>query len=135
MKKIVTLLLALLLVASCFAFAGCEEEPKCIDGGAHVYRNAYDEPSAYCQKCGEQKDYSNDPSVGDMILCGAIFLVLALISHWLGVQNQSAFFLRAPLILFVIFTITSFIIYGVAHGIVMIVFFVLYILGAAKISN
>ena len=135
MKKLVTLLLALLILASCFAFASCDEEPKCIDGGSHVYRNIYDEPSAYCQKCGEQKDYSDTPSIGETILFGAICLVVALIMHWIGLYNQSAFFIRAPLFAFIILTAGCFLAYGVGRGIIMAVFFVIYVAGSIKLNR
>lgn len=135
MKKIVWLMLALLMVASLFVFASCEEEPKCIDGGSHVYRNIYDEPSAYCQKCGEQKDYSDKPSIGETIVFGIVCLVIALVMHWIGLYNQSVFFLRAPLFVLIIFTVGSFLAFGVGHGITMAVFFVLYVVGAVRLNR
>ena len=135
MKKIVWLMLALLIVASLFVFASCEEEPKCIDGGSHVYRNIYDEPSAYCQKCGEQKDYSDTPSIGETILFGAISSAIALIMHRIGLDNQSAFFLRAPLFVLIILTVGSFLAFGVGQGITMAVFFVLYVVGAIRLNR
>ena len=135
MKKLVTLLLALLILASCFVFASCDEEPKCIDGGPHIYRNIYDEPSAYCQKCGEQKDYSDRPSIGETIVFGIVCLVVALIMHWIGLYNQSAFFIRAPLFAFIILTAGCFFAYGVGRGIIMAVFFVLYVAGSIRLNR
>ena len=135
MKKIVWLMLALLMVASLFVFTSCEEEPKCIDGGSHVYRNIYDEPSAYCQKCGEQKDHSDKPSIGETIVFGVVCLVVALIMHWIGLYNQSAFFIRAPLFAFIILTAGCFLAYGVGRGIIMAVFFVLYVAGSIRLNR
>ena len=135
MKKLILILLALLMVASCFVFASCEEEPKCIDGGPHIYRNTYDEPSAYCQKCGQQKDYSDIPSIGETIIFGIVCLVVGLIMHWIGLYNYSAFFLRAPLIVFIILTAGFFFTLGVARGIIMAVCFVLYVVGATKLNR
>lgn len=135
MKKILLISLALLLIATCLAFASCEKEDKCIDGGSHVYRNIYDEPSAYCQKCGEQKNYSDVPTIGETIVFGVICLVVGLIMHWIGLYNNSAFLLRAPLIVLLIFTIGSFFAFGVARGIIMAVCFVLYVVGAIKLNK
>ena len=135
MKKIVWLVLALLIVASLFVFASCEEEPKCIDGGSHVYRNIYDEPSAYCQKCGEQKDYSDKPSIGETIVFGVVCLVIALVMHWIGLYNNSAFFVRAPLFALIILTVGFFLAFGIGHGIIMAICFILYVVGSVKLNR
>ena len=135
MKKLVTLLLALLILVSCFAFASCDEEPKCTDGEPHIYRNTYGEPSSYCQTCGEQKDSSDRLSVGETIVFGIVCLVVALIMHWIGLYNQSAFFIRAPLFAFIIVTVGCFLAYGVSRGIIMSVFFVLYVAGSIRLNR
>lgn len=158
MKKLTTLLLALLILASCFSFAGCDDDTKCLDGythsfrngyhdcyycgkmycevtGSHDFTNIYGEPSAYCGKCGEQKDYSDKPSVGETIVFGVVCLVVALIMHWIGLYNNSAFFIRAPLFAFIILTAGCFLAYGVGRGIIMAVFFVLYIAGSIRLNR
>ena len=135
MKKIVCLVLALLMVASLFVFASCEKEDKCIDGGSHVYRNIYDEPSAYCQKCGEQKDHSDKPSIGETIVFGVVCLVIALVMHCIGLYNNSAFFVRAPLFALIILTVGFFLAFGIGHGIIMAICFILYVVGAVKLNR
>ena len=135
MKKIALLLLVLLMVASCFAFASCEKESKCIDGGSHIYRNTYDEPSAYCQKCGQQKDYSDIPSIGETIVFGIVCIVVGLIMHWIGLYNDSGFWVRAPFFALIILTVGSFIAFGASRGIIMAICFVLYLVGVAKLNG
>ena len=158
MKKLTTLLLALLIVASCLAFAGCDDDTKCLDGythsfrngyhdcyycgkmycevtGSHDFTNIYGEPSAYCAKCGAEKSLETGPTIGGTILFGAVCLVIALIMHWIGLYNQSVFFIRAPLFAFIIFTLGFFLAYGVARGIIMAVCFVLYVVGSIKLNR
>ena len=135
MKKITILLLTLLMIASCFAFASCEEEPQCPEGGSHVYRNIYDEPSSYCNKCGQQKSSKPSISVGETIVFGIVCLVVGLIMHWIGLYNESVFFLRVPFFAFLIITFGVFATFGISRGIIMSVFFVLFVVGTIKLNR
>ncbi len=163
MKKITIVLLILLIVASCFALTSCDESSDCVDGKTHYFLYSYltceychkDYCTAYghqylnkdsqtgkyyCHKCGQLKSEGASAAdgelpIGTVILIGAITLVVGLIMHRIGISTSSPFFMRAPMVAFVIFTLGAFLAYGVICGIIMAVFFVLYIVGYIKLNN
>ena len=108
MKKLTTLLLALLIVASCLAFASCDKDKSCLDGYSHYFQNNgrcmychqnrcdvlghefinKDSQTGkyYCHNCGTFKSEGasiadGELPIGTVIAVGAIALVVGLIMH------------------------------------------------------
>lgn len=162
MKKLTTLLLALLIVASCLAFASCDKDKSCLDGYSHYFQNNgrcmychqnrcdvlghefinKDSQTGkyYCHNCGTFKSEGasiadGELPIGTVIAVGAIALVVGLIMHKIGLESSSVLFIRLPMIAFVILTLGCFLAYGVVCGIIMAVFLVLYVVGSVRLNR
>ena len=158
LKKFASVLLVvLMLIASCFAFVACDESTDCVNGQRHYFSNdygrcmhchkkyceAYGEHSytnGYCEYCGESKSEAEKASdgespIGTILGVGFFLLIASLISHRIGIAASSPFFIRAPMVVFLVFTVGTFFAYNVLCGIIMSIFFILYTIGSVSMNR
>ena len=156
-KTVSVILLVFLLAASCFVLAACGDDTDCVDGQQHYFSNdygrcmhchkkyceAYGQHSytdGYCEYCGENKSDADKAADGDLpigiiILLGGILTLVGLVLHRIGISFSSPFFMRAPMVVFLILTLGTFLAYGVLCGIIMTVFLVIYTLGSVSMNR
>lgn len=156
-KTTSVIFLVLLLVTGCFGFAACDESNDCVDGQQHYFSNnygrcmychkkyceAYGQHSyinGYCDYCGENKSDTDKAAdgelpIGSIIVIGIVLLLIGLVAHRIGIAIASPFFMRAPMVVFLILTLGAFLAYGVLCGIIMVVFLVIYTIGSIAMNR
>ena len=159
LKKVASvMLLILILASSCFAFVACKDNTACVDGNEHYFSNRHGrcmychknyceaygkhtyEEFEFCVYCGQDKSERDkiadgDIDIGTVITVAIVLLVISLVSHRIGIAICSPFFVRAPMVVFLIMTVGAFFAYGVGCGIIFSVCFVIYVVAMVGMNR
>ena len=150
MKKLKLVLLALLIIVSCFAAVSCKKnDTECVDGqehyfasasgrcyncgkdycetkGGHVYEDSSGNEIDYCWNCGQTKSEAETAPIGTTIVVGLIALVVSVVFYKIGTSSYSAFWIiLSRIVMFGLWFFSGFI-FGLLCAIIMTVITVIY---------